>query len=263
MKSTVWHLGNTMLIIGMAMLLLTACNHRTKLKIAVEAANKQCPIAMGKNAEVTSIAFDGENVVYTLLMKETPVGISILNKSPQAMQNVISTGLSNASEDVRKMVELVANAKAGLKFICRDTQGNEAVCTLAANELLPAINSTKVREENNLRQLEEMLDIANTTFPIQIDELTRADRVTLEGNNVVYDYTIDDKQLDMNLMREDNGRLMKETLRESFDLSDKTLRMFLEACINCDKGLHYRYRCSHSGDTLLVTFSAGELKDML
>lgn len=250
-------------MIGMAMLLLTSCNHRTKLKIAVEAANKQCPIPMGKSAEVTNIVFDGENVVYTLLMKEAPVDISILKDNPQVMRDIISTGLGNAPEDVRNMVKLVASAKAGLKFICRDTSGNEATCTLAAKDLLTAITTMGSHEENGLRQLNKMLDMANATFPIQINEITRADRVTLEGGNVVYDYTIDDRQLDINMMREDNGRMMKDRLHESFDLSDKTLHMFIEACVNCGKGLHYRYKCSHSGDTLLVTFSADELKDML
>ena len=62
--------GKTVLFACLSLMLLTACSQKSKLKMAIEIANKQCPMSMGTAGEVSSIVFDGTNVVYSMLMNE-------------------------------------------------------------------------------------------------------------------------------------------------------------------------------------------------
>ena len=55
--------------LSLLMMLTTGCQE-IKLKAGIEAANKQCPIDMGETGKITSIVYDGENVVYTFYLNE-------------------------------------------------------------------------------------------------------------------------------------------------------------------------------------------------
>ena len=62
--------------LSLLMMLTTGCQE-IKLKAGIEAANKQCPIDMGETGKITSIVYDGENVVYTFYLNEEAANIKI------------------------------------------------------------------------------------------------------------------------------------------------------------------------------------------
>lgn len=62
--------------LSLLMMLTTSCQE-IKLKAAIEVANKQCPMEMGEAGKITSIVFDGENVVYTFYLNEEVANIKM------------------------------------------------------------------------------------------------------------------------------------------------------------------------------------------
>ena len=58
------------------MVSISSCQE-SKLKAIVTIANKQCPMDMGEVGTITSITYDGSNVVYTLNMNESITEITI------------------------------------------------------------------------------------------------------------------------------------------------------------------------------------------
>ena len=68
--------------ISLLMLVMTGCQE-AKLKTVIAVANKQCPIDMGAVGTITSIIYDGNNVVYTLNMNEEITNIKILKDNPE------------------------------------------------------------------------------------------------------------------------------------------------------------------------------------
>ena len=71
-----------MLLACLSLVLLTGCSQKSKLKLAIELADKQCPMDMGASGEISSITFDGSDVVYVLLMNESFLNIDALKENP-------------------------------------------------------------------------------------------------------------------------------------------------------------------------------------
>ena len=72
---------------------ISSCQE-SKLKAVVAIANKQCPMDMGEVGTITSIIYDGSNVVYTLNMNESITDIAILKDNPESMKAVSYTHLT-------------------------------------------------------------------------------------------------------------------------------------------------------------------------
>ena len=87
--------------ISLLMLVMTGCQE-AKLKTVIGVANKQCPIDMGAVGTITSIIYDGNNVVYTLNMNEEITNIKILKDNPESMKSSITMMFQNPAADGRK-----------------------------------------------------------------------------------------------------------------------------------------------------------------
>ena len=70
MRNIIKNLGSIMLLTCLSLILLTGCSRKSQLKLAIEMANKQCPMSIGTTGEISSITFDGTDVIYSLLMNE-------------------------------------------------------------------------------------------------------------------------------------------------------------------------------------------------
>ena len=88
------------------MMLTTGCQE-IKLKAGIEAANKQCPIDMGETGKITSIVYDGENVVYTFYLNEEAANIKTLQKNPESMKTSLKIMFQNPNKEVKSLLDLV------------------------------------------------------------------------------------------------------------------------------------------------------------
>ena len=84
--------------LSLLMMLTTGCQE-IKLKAGIEAANKQCPIDMGETGKITSIVYDGENVVYTFYLNEEAANI---------MQNALINALARRALVISGMLRSMA-----------------------------------------------------------------------------------------------------------------------------------------------------------
>ena len=63
MRNIIKNLGSIMLLTCLSLILLTGCSRKSQLKLAIEMANKQCPMSIGTTGEISSITFDGTDVI--------------------------------------------------------------------------------------------------------------------------------------------------------------------------------------------------------
>ena len=87
MRNIIGNPGKSVLLICLSLLLLTGCSQKSKLKLAVEVAARQCPISMGSAGEISSITFDGTDVIYTALVNEAYLKLDALEKNPESMKS--------------------------------------------------------------------------------------------------------------------------------------------------------------------------------
>lgn len=263
MRNIIGNPGKSVLLICLSLLLLTGCSQKSKLKLAVEVAARQCPISMGSAGEISSITFDGTDVIYTALVNEAYLKLDALEKNPESMKSVISAMFSNPAKEVKQMLDLVINANSGIKFVYKGkTSGKEVECYLTTQDLKSIANADSTVGESDQKKLEEQVNITNVSCPIQVDEVTRLDKLAIEGDQVVYHYTIDEKLVDMAVLRE-NAEAMKQNVRNSLNVSEPALRIFLEICVKCDKKLCYRYVGNSSGESMEFSFDVSDIKSLL
>ena len=133
-----------MLFTCLSLMLLTACGQKSKLKLAIAAANKQCPMDMGASGEISSITFDGSDVVYVLLMNESFLNIDALKENPDAMKSAVTVMFGNPQGSIKEMLDLVVGTDSGIKFIYKGkTSGNEVECYLTTQDLKDILNGVK------------------------------------------------------------------------------------------------------------------------
>ena len=147
--------------LSLLIMLTTGCQE-IKLKAGIEAANKQCPIDMGETGKITSIVYDGENVVYTFYLNEEAANIKTLQKNPESMKTSLKIMFQNPNKEVKSLLDLVVKCKAGLQmiYIGKDS-GEQVVCELTTDEIKEILNKDVDTTESDLAKLETQVQMAN------------------------------------------------------------------------------------------------------
>ena len=263
MKNMFKNAGKMVLFTCLSLMLLTACGQKSKLKLAIVVAIKQCPMDMGASGEISSITFDGADVVYVLLMNESFLNIDALKENPDAMKSAVTVMFGNPQGSIKEMLDLVVGTDSGIKFIYKGkTSGNEVECYLTTQDLKDILNGGSTAESSDKKKLEEQVKMTNVSCPMQVDEATMLNKLTIESDKVLYHYTIDESVVQMSALKE-NAEQMKANVKNSLNSSDPALHMFLEVCVKCDKGVGYLYKGNKSGETFEISFGVSEIKALL
>ena len=255
--------GKVILFACLSIVLLTGCDQKSKLKLGIEAANKQCPMKMGTVGEVSSITYDGTDVVYLLTMNEDYIDLDALGKTPEALKAAAVAMFRNPEKNIKDMLNLVIEANSGIKFTYKgQTSGKEVNCYLGTEDLKNLMSQDMSKADSDQKKLEELVNVTNVSCPMAVDEATTLDNLTIESDRVVYHYTVDENSMDIATMK-DNEAEIKQNIKSSLDVSEPALKMFLEACIKNNKGLGYQYTGTPSGESVEIIFSASEIKALL
>ena len=97
-------------------------------------------------------------------------------------------------------------------------------CYLTTQDLKGIVNADSTVEKSDQKKLEEQVNITNLSCPMQVDEVTTLDRLTIEGDQVVYHYTIDEELVDMAVLKE-NSDAMKQNVRSTLN-AEPAVRIF-------------------------------------
>jgi len=81
-------------------------------------------------------------------------------------------------------------------------------------------------------------------------------------NNYLAFYTIDEEKVAMAALKS-NEEQMKQNIKGALNVSEPSLKMFLEACVKDNKGIAYRYVGDTSGENIEYLFTVAELKELL
>ncbi|CDA84871.1 putative uncharacterized protein [Bacteroides sp. CAG:754] len=245
------------------MVSISSCQE-SKLKAVVAIANKQCPMDMGEVGTITSITYDGSNVVYTLNMNESITDIAILKDNPESMKESIKIMFRNPAKDVKEMLKLVAECNAGLqmKFVGKDS-GEEAVCELTPEEVKEVLKAESDPSQSERAKLEAQLKMANLQFPMQASEEILIEKIELSDESVVYICKVDEDACPISQIEANAEEVKKGIVANLAAQSDPATQVFLKTCINNDKSVAYRYIGTESGNHYDIVITLPELKKMI
>ena len=158
--------------------LLAACNMgKTKLAIAVEAADNKCPYDFD-NGEITGIEMDDGDVVFSMTFdQDVMLGINVLH-SLNVLNDVLKYSFASATddEDTKELFSLMADAGAGMRLnISGRGSGSSVTVDLTAADV-EDIASGNVSVPQALQELNDMaddLDEMSQQLDDELDEFSR------------------------------------------------------------------------------------------
>lgn len=249
--------------ISLLMLVMTGCQE-AKLKTVIAVANKQCPLDMGEVGKITSIIYDGNNVVYTLNMNEEITDIKMLKDNPEIMKSSIKMMFQNPAADVKQMLKLMTECNSGLYMIfVGNKSGEQAVCELTAEELKEVINTNADPAQSGQTKLEAQLKMANLQFPMQASEEVIVEKIEVIGESVVYICSVDEELCPISQIEENAAEVKEGIVSTLASQTDPATQIFIKTCIDNNKSIAYRYIGKESGQQYDVIIPLSDLKKML
>lgn len=257
--------GGLMLLCSLSLVLMLATScQEAKLKAVITVANKQCPMDMGQAGKITSIIYDGNNVVYNFQLNEEITDIDALKKNQDGMKESIKTMFRNPTREVKKMFEIMVDCNAGLQVIfMSDKSGNKAIAELTTEELKETLNTDADESQSELAKLEGQIKMANLQFPMQASEDIEIEKMELSDESVTYICKVNEDMSDVNLIKENADEVKQGIVATLADQTDASTQVFIKTCVNCNRNITYRYIGNESGTQYDVVITVDELKDML
>lgn len=249
--------------ISLLMLVMTGCQE-AKLKTVIAVANKQCPLDMGEVGKITSIIYDGNNVVYTLNMNEEITDIKMLKDNPEIMKSSIKMMFQNPAADVKQMLKLMTECNSGLYMIfVGNKSGEQATCELTSEELKEVLNTNVNPAQSEQTKLEAQLKIANLQFPMKASEEVMVEKIEVIGESVVYICSVDEELSPISQIKENAAEVKESIVSMLASQTDPATQLFIKTCVNNNKNIMYRYISKESGKQHDVVIPVSDLKKML
>ena len=247
-------------LMGCVVMLLAGCLAENKLKLAVDAANKKCPLSMGAAGDIESIEYEDGVVTYTLALDEQLSNLKAMSENPDVVKRTVMTNFANPSSELKAMHDLILDANASVRYVYKGKSSGESFeVTFTADELKAAEDNTNPTAEDKLNA---EIEATNMQLPMQVDEVTVLEKMVVEGNSVVYLYQVDESVVSIDDMRS-NTDATKENLKNSLMNGGPLVQGFMKKVVDTGRDLRYRYTGSKNKETAEVVFTPADLQSIL
>ena len=88
---------NRVFVTLVSVVLMCSCSDNSKLKLAVKAADAQCPNSLSESIEMTHVAYENNTVNYYYTVEENYVDIDNMAANPEAQAEALIDSFLSAS----------------------------------------------------------------------------------------------------------------------------------------------------------------------
>ena len=144
----------------------------------------------------------------------------------------------------------------------RQNRAMQAFWFSIPNTGILSIHSSNLRRPDSVRFHRLKSHAAATT---EGDEITVLTSITRDGQDVAYNYELDDEAMDMAFFN-DHLDEMKANLSDELEALNSPMssfKPFMKLLCRTNKNLLYVYKGKHSGQTVTITFTNSELRDII
>ena len=232
-----------------------------KLKREIKLADRECPVNMGMIGDMLNIKYDerkNEVQVYFSINDEI-VSLDALKNNGQLAKNSMKLSINRKeSSDLWKMI---TNAGAGLSVTFKSAStGKSFEIKIPVDELKEIIKNPLSEIETNKLLLENQLAMENSRSPYSVAEGMQLVKVFDDGNNIVYEYSLDEDLYDISLFNYAKDEI-KSNAREIFN--DPVMKRNIETINSLGKGLIIRYSGKKTGKSADISFTSDELNKFI
>lgn len=232
---------------------------KASLREKVEEISAELPMSMGLSSTFTSIEYDEDSNIVTILMTLNPeyVTVSMLNKSDETAQMILLQGFTGT--ETSAFTKAIIDADAILKCTYTNPTGDESYSvSITADQLKKYKDDTADMSdaEKITLSLETSARMTNLSTPSDLGEGIVMENMVVNDDEVVYNYTIDDAVCDFNLLK-DNADELKQIMSSAIE-SDLSMMQLVENCKKSNRAIIYRYKSSGTGEVCDIVFSPDE-----
>lgn len=159
----------------------------------LEAFNAQYPMDAGNGMTVESCTFDGVNLVTNISMEDDAQGVmlKVMEENMKDQKDAIIAGLGS-QPGMKELVEILEELGTGMTYVYKGKNSKKSVeVSLTLEDLKSAFTKPSVGVLDN--SLEGQLKMANSVFPMTIQEGFIIRGIFREGDNVMMVYELEDK----------------------------------------------------------------------
>lgn len=239
-----------------AMCVFSSCAD-TKLKNSVEKANKDCPVSLGIVGEMTSIEYKGDAVEFLFNFDEQFVKIDALSDNLEDTKaSIITNMLGNESIDEIFDILLETNTNMRLVFKGKDS-GKEAIIEFTPEEIEELKDTPAPTDEEKLATA---IAAANRQFPLDTGTGVIVTEMIDKGDVVAYLNQVPDESFLTQVAN--NTEAVKNSQKIYFKMMTESDRALFRMVAELGKGLSYIYYTDESDETVEVTYTSEELKEI-
>jgi hypothetical protein len=231
----------------------------------LEKSNREeCPIVSG-NMVIDSLSYDFENLHYYCHIASGKA----LTDDTLLVKKAIRKQLQFSIKEGSYLMDNIIKLKSGFTIHCLSPKsGTTLLIHFSHPELMDILAVDSLSERERARAaLNDIIMNINASTPILLDPITRVDSLHIEGDNLVYHYTMLDRFDDLKAEKSSMDWNIRSHLSSS---EDSDLQYLILLCVRSGYGLCYRYkpitiakkknRKSRKGDVIDICLSAEELQ---
>lgn len=164
-------------LLCVVVLLLTSCA-QSKLKIAVMAANQNCPISVGMGLmELKSLDYENDNVMLNLNIKGGEPVITGMQRQPMLMKEAVKMIIGSQQGRVKEITNMLVNANASVTFVFSSGESIEkARISLTPQEL----REVQANAGDVQQQLNSMMKVLQGEMPIDLENLENLENMDID-----------------------------------------------------------------------------------
>lgn len=242
--------------------LTTSCEYQSvkKLKVVVEKVQSECPISMGMMGDVLDVKYlpQSHEVQIYYNINKAVIDVDVLSQNKELLQNNVKLGFSKG--EPRKLIEMIADANAGLKLVYKNAStSNKCEVSCSPEDLKEMIANPLSDAEINEMIIKNQLAIENSRCPYPVEVGVVMKKVVNEEGSIIYYAELDEEMYDIRAFKDPEVMTqMRASIEELF--SDPMSVAHIKILNSLNKGVIYRYVGSNSGQKVDIAFTPNDLK---
>lgn len=232
-----------------------------ELKKGVKAVNEVCPLNLGMMGTLVGAQYDEvqNEVIFLTSLDEDFVVIDMMKKNEDNIAETLKLSMSRGSS--KMVAQNIVDAGASLSLRMKGNKSGEVIkAKLTLQQLKEALASEKSQADINRGLYNELIKNGNAGCPVKVAEGMVMTGLIEKGNNLVYDYRVDEKICSIQEIKAIKNDF-KDMLKMTFN--DPVMRNQIYILSSLGKGLEYDLQGTPSGEKVEIIFTPQELYDFI
>lgn len=259
-------------IAGVMALATASCGGPSDLGVIAQLENKKCPVKITGVGSITSVEYSGDTLRFNCSVSNRALNLASMAEHPEAMKQAVMPLLPELLKNDDLGNKLLENkAYLSLHYYSKGPKRpkglSKSVKFPSAADIDVVITPDEIKDimegkvaDSPKDKLSAQIAMANAQCPMKVDSETTLESVAVEGNSLVYVYSIDESGSNSGIIDviSENSDDTRNDIVKSIRTSPE-FKPIIKACKDAGLNIVYRYKGASSGKICDITIDPSQL----